>query len=90
MRSNRYIHPEFGFLAPTSRLRRELRVGLFSMLFGIGVGVAAVAALRVDSRDRHSGSVSPVETRRGLGALIPNRPRLPLNPVGVTQWHGKN
>ena len=62
MRSNRYIHPEFGFLAPTSRLRRELRVGLFSMLFGIGVGAAAVAALRVDSRDRHSGSVSPVET----------------------------
>jgi len=68
MRSDHYIHPEFGYLAPTSRLRRELRVGLFSMLFGIGVGVAALAALSVGSRDRQSGSVSPVETGGAVAA----------------------
>ena len=48
IRSNRYFHPEFGFLEPTSRLRR----GPFSMLFGIGrcgrpglrfVSIAAIA-----------------------------------------------
>jgi hypothetical protein len=38
------------------------------MLFGIGVGVAAVAALSVDSHDRQSGSVSPVETGGAVAA----------------------
>jgi hypothetical protein len=59
MRSNRYFHPEFG----SSRLRR----GPFSMLFGIGSAWPPVAALRIDSRDRHSGPVSPVQTG---GAVI--------------------
>jgi hypothetical protein len=44
MRSNRYFHPEFGFLEPTSRLRR----GPFSMLFGIGSAWPPVAALRIE------------------------------------------
>jgi hypothetical protein len=60
MRSNQ---PEFGFLEPTSRLRR----GPFSMLFGIGSAWLPVAALRIESRDRHSGPVSPVQTG---GAVI--------------------
>jgi hypothetical protein len=45
MHSDRYVHPEFGLLSPTPRLRHELRMAFFSMLFGIGVGVAAVIAL---------------------------------------------
>ena len=45
MRSDRYVHPEFGLLSPTPRLRRELRMAFFSLLFGIGIGAAAVIAL---------------------------------------------
>jgi hypothetical protein len=45
MHSDRYVHPEFGFLSPTPRLRRELRMAFFSVLFGIGIGAAAVIAL---------------------------------------------
>jgi hypothetical protein len=39
------VHPEFGFLSPTPRLRRELRMAFFSVLFGIGIGAAAMIAL---------------------------------------------
>jgi hypothetical protein len=46
MRSDRYVHPEFGLLSPTPRLRRELRMAFFSVLFGIAIGAAAVIFLR--------------------------------------------
>src|SRR5262245_6886080 len=46
MRSDRYVHPEFGLLSPTPRLRRELWMAFFSVLFGIAIGAAAVIALR--------------------------------------------
>ena len=45
MHSDRYVHPEFGLLSPTPRLRRELRMVFFLMLFGIGIGGAAVITL---------------------------------------------
>jgi hypothetical protein len=45
MHSDRYVHPDFGLLSPTPRLRRELRMAFFSLLFGIGIGAAAVIAL---------------------------------------------
>jgi hypothetical protein len=45
MHSERYVHPEFGFLSPTPRLRRDLRRALLSLLFGIGIGATAVIAL---------------------------------------------
>jgi hypothetical protein len=45
MRLYGYVHPEFGLFSPTPRLRRELRMAFFSVLFGIGIGVAAVIAL---------------------------------------------
>ena len=50
MRSERYVHPEFGCLAPAPRLRRELRVGFFAMLFGMGVGALAVIAFSIDNQ----------------------------------------
>jgi hypothetical protein len=62
MRSDHYLHPEFGFLVPTGRLRRELRVGLLSMLFGVGMGVAAVTALSIGSGDHHQGSAHSAGT----------------------------
>jgi hypothetical protein len=42
---DQYVHPEFGVLSPTPRLRRELRMVFFSVLFGIGVGAAIMIAL---------------------------------------------
>jgi hypothetical protein len=45
MHLDQYVHPEFGFLSPTPRLRRELRMTFFSVLFGIGIGAAIVIAL---------------------------------------------
>jgi hypothetical protein len=45
MHSDRYVHPEFGLLSLTPRLRRELRMAFFSVLFGIAIGAAAVIAL---------------------------------------------
>jgi len=44
-RTRGYVHPEFGLLSPTPRLRRELRMVFFSVLLGIGIGAAAVIAL---------------------------------------------
>jgi hypothetical protein len=45
MHSDRYVHPEFGLLSPTPRLRRDLRMAFFSVLLGIGIGAAAVIAI---------------------------------------------
>jgi hypothetical protein len=45
MHWERYVHPEFGFLSPTPRLRRDLRTALLSLLFGIGIGATAMIAL---------------------------------------------
>lgn len=50
MRSD-YLHPEFGWLSPTPRLRRELRTAFFSVLFGIGIGAAAIIALNGNNTD---------------------------------------
>lgn len=55
-----YVHPEFGYLGPTPRLRRLLRFALLSILFGTIIGAVwrgadharnadgALAMLRVD------------------------------------------
>jgi hypothetical protein len=67
MRSEHYLHPELGFLAPTARLRRELRVGLLSMLFGVGIGVVAVTALSLGSRDQDHGSAYSAGTSGTVG-----------------------
>jgi len=78
MRSDHYLHPELGFLAPTVRLRRELRVGLLSMLFGVGIGVVAVTALSLGSRDQDHGSAysagtsGPVGTASGAASTDPH------------------
>jgi hypothetical protein len=37
-----YIHPEFGCLCPSPGARRELRVAVVSILFGIAIGAAIV------------------------------------------------
>ena len=70
MRSDRYVHPEFGLLSPMRRLRRELRMAFFSVLFGSAIGAAAVIALSGnetadDARVSHAvGSASVISEDR--------------------------
>jgi hypothetical protein len=68
MGSNHYFHPEFGWLAPSSRFRRELRIGFFSMLFGLSIGAMAVGALSVGSRNAANS-----EARVAARASIPTQ-----------------
>jgi len=71
VRSDRYVHPEFGRLAPRSHWRRELRVRFVSMLLGIGVAAAAAAALAWAHRHGESGSASPLANREAAATFSP-------------------
>jgi hypothetical protein len=62
MRWDPYVHPEFGFLSPTPRLRRELRTAFFSVLFGIAIDAAAVIALSGNNNADHA------QVSRGVGS----------------------
>src|SRR5438874_7021717 len=62
MLSDHYVHPEFGYLSPTRRWRRELRIAFFSGLFGIGIGAAAVIALS------HNNNTDEARVSRGLNS----------------------
>lgn len=64
MHSDYYAHPEFGFLSPTPRLRRELRTAFFSVLFGIGIGAAAMIALS----GNNSSDDAPLHTSKPDGS----------------------
>src|SRR4030095_6101329 len=57
MHSDHYLHPEFGCLSPTPRLRRELRTAFFSVLFGIGIGAAAMIALNGNNNNTDDAAV---------------------------------
>jgi hypothetical protein len=70
MYSGRYVHPEFGYFASRPRLRRELRVGFFSMLFGMGIGAVSVIALSVGNRNPNNASVSPSVTHGAVTAPL--------------------
>jgi hypothetical protein len=53
MEHSSHLHPEFGLLSPTPRLRRELRIAVSSLLFGGIAGalcVSGVIALRHSDR----------------------------------------
>jgi hypothetical protein len=56
MHWERYVHPEFGFLSPTPRLRRDLRTALLSLLFGIGIGATAMIALSGNNKGERTES----------------------------------
>jgi hypothetical protein len=92
MHSERYVHPEFGFLSPTPRLRRDLRTAFFSVLFGIGIGAAAVIALSGnnngdDTRGPHGGrSASVISEEPTEGVLDENSPQ----PAGIEKSVNKD
>ena len=56
MPSAYHVHPEFGYFCPTPRRRRELRVAIVSILFGVIIG-ASIATLRA-GHDRNPDGAS--------------------------------
>src|SRR5262245_4897401 len=88
-----YTHPEFGFLSPTPRLRRELRIAVLSGLFGVLAGAACVIALSASYRDTDppaDASVVPASKPAAVPsshakppsageATAPDRPRAPAS-----------
>src|SRR3954470_11015612 len=51
MEHSSHLHPEFGLLSPTPRLRRELRIAAISLLFG---GIAGALCVSGGVALRHS------------------------------------
>lgn len=73
-----YLHPEFGGFCPSSRLRRDLRIVVFSVLFGVTAGAAGMIRLTASHSPATPNVVEVVssgitdkdvskETRSGLG-----------------------
>jgi hypothetical protein len=85
MRSDHYLHPEFGVLSPTPRFRRELRTACFSVLLGIGIGAAAVIALSGNNNADDAGASHRVGSASIAGEQ-PTEPVLGYNgqqPAGI-------
>ena len=72
-----YLHPEFGGFCPSSRLRRDLRIVVFSVLFGVTAGAAGMIRLTASHDPATPSAVEVVssgitdkdvskETRSGL------------------------
>jgi hypothetical protein len=61
MPSSQYLHPEFGYLGPTSRWRRDLKVAVVSALFG---AIASAGSLAVLIADRDSKTDGPSTSAR--------------------------
>jgi hypothetical protein len=60
------IHPEFGYLCPAPRARRELRVAVVSLLFGMMIGAAIMAI--------HAGQAAETEAVSGNAQLKSSAP----------------
>ena len=80
MEHSSHLHPEFGLLSPTPRLRRELRIAASSLLFGGIAGalcVSGVIALRHSDR----ASMEIAEAPRATASR--RQPRKRVNPAAA-------
>src|ERR1043165_9532510 len=71
MKHSSHLHPEFGLLSPTPRLRREMRIAATSVLFGVIAGaicVSAVVALRHPDSPALDASSAPAPRNTEPGA----------------------
>jgi hypothetical protein len=58
MPSTQYLHPEFGYFAPTSRWRRDLKVAVVSIFFGAIAGASGLAVLMADRDLKTDGTAT--------------------------------
>ena len=88
-----HFHPEFGYLCPAPGFRRELRVAVVSILFGMMVGAAIVSvgaghATDAVSRDAHlhpSGSDSVPPGVAGPSPQLKTADNAKANPVAAIE-----
>ena len=66
MNFGHYAHPEFGYLCPAPRLRRELGVAFFASLFGAAIGAVSVIALSASDGQGNLASA----TQMGVTATV--------------------
>jgi hypothetical protein len=81
-----YAHPEFGYLCPTPRLRRELRIAFVSILFGAIGGAAAVVALIASHRNADPATVASVMTANTAIAVPPSN--VEATPAAAQSYNG--
>jgi hypothetical protein len=87
------VHPEFGYLSPAPRVRRELRVAVVSILFGMVLGAAIVTigaghATDAVSRDAYlnsSGSDTVLPGLAGPSSQLKTAENTKANPVEATE-----
>jgi hypothetical protein len=72
------VHPDFGYFCAGPRVRRDLRVALVSMLFGIAIGAAIVTirAAQASETDGVSSNARLKSSGTDTWALLPTGPNL--------------
>src|SRR6478672_13643541 len=91
MEHSSHLHPEFGLLSPTPRLRRELRIAAISLLFGGIAGalcVSGVVALRHSDRaateiTEAAHAAASQESEPGTGPSADARAASPESHAGI-------
>jgi len=63
-----HIHPEFGYLWPMPRFRRDLRVGCFAFAMGVGLGAIVVVGFSAYERETRTASTPDAEGALALGS----------------------
>jgi hypothetical protein len=89
------VHPEFGYFCPAPRVRREMRVAVVSILFGMAIGAAIVTigagqAIETDgvSSNAHVSSPRPgtlVPGVAGPSSQLKTAENTKANPVEATE-----
>lgn len=81
MPSARYVHPEFGYLCPTPRLRRDVRVAVVCILLGTVIGASFVT---LKSGRDHNTDVTYAVTHLGTsGVEATSAPAADVMAVGA-------
>lgn len=65
------VHPEFGYFCPAARARRELRVAVVSILFGMVIGAAIVTVHTSQAVETDSVSSNLQLKSSGSDTLLP-------------------
>jgi hypothetical protein len=77
------VHPDFGYFCAGPRVRRELRVALVSMLFGMAIG-AAIVTIRAGQASETDGVSSNARLKpsgTNTSALLVTGPNLQFKNV---------
>jgi hypothetical protein len=74
------VHPEFGYLCPSSRLRRGMRVALILLVLGLIAGATSVMPTS-GSSNADAGAISSARHTDEVSALAPIRATAAIKPL---------